>query len=156
MSARTPLLTSVGSAWYSTWARSGGLPAFAEVSSLVTSASPCAGWLAVTWMFGWVLFQVATICWMLGTHVQNVRSTLPPEAAPPPPEQAASRSPPAASPTVLTLSLDPIPLLRQAALGTPHILTLGILRVNTIVAALDPPPRACQDSPRCLGALTSP
>ena len=57
MSASASLLTRVGSAWYSAWARSGGLPALAAVSSLVTSSSPCAWLLAVTWMLGWAAFH---------------------------------------------------------------------------------------------------
>src|SRR5256885_16288284 len=75
MSASTSLLTRVGSAWYSTWARSGGLPAFDAVSSLVTRSSPWAWLLAVTWMSGCALFHSATTLSMLGTQVQKVSST---------------------------------------------------------------------------------
>src|SRR2546423_14446983 len=101
MLATTSLLTSVGSAWYSACIRSGGLPALAAVSSLVTSASPWAWLLTVTWTSGWALFHFATTWSTLGTQDQNVSSTLPPDGVaavpPPPPLQAASRSAPAMS-----------------------------------------------------------
>ena len=76
MSASTSLLTRVGSAWYSAWARSGGLPAFAAVSSLVTSSSPWAWLLASTWMLGLAAFQFATTLSMFGTQDQKVRVDL--------------------------------------------------------------------------------
>src|SRR5258705_13316621 len=75
MSASTSLLTRVGSAWYSAWARSGGLPAFAAVSSLVTSSSPWAWLLASTWMLELAAFQSATTLSMFGTQDQKVRVT---------------------------------------------------------------------------------
>src|SRR2546423_14501848 len=112
MLATTSLLTSVGSAWYSACIRSGGLPALAAVSSLVTCASPWAWLLTVTWISGWALFHLATTWSRLGTHDQYVSSTLPPEPLPaplPPPElQATSRSAPMTSARVLPPDLDPM------------------------------------------------
>src|ERR1700761_9224050 len=81
MSARELLETSVGSTWYSTCPRSGGLPAFAAVSSLVSSGSPPAWVCTCTWMSGWALFQIATTLSMLGTQVQKVSVTFWPEDA---------------------------------------------------------------------------
>src|SRR5690349_9200276 len=81
MSASTSLLTRVGSAWYSTWARSGGLPAFEAVSSLVTMSPPPACLLSVTWMSGFAAFQASTVLSMFGAQAQNESSTLPPVCA---------------------------------------------------------------------------
>src|ERR1044072_7368576 len=77
MSARTSLLTSVGSASPSTSARSGTAPALFAVSSLVTCSSPCACLLTVTWMSGCELFHIATTLSRFGTQDQNASSTLP-------------------------------------------------------------------------------
>src|SRR4051812_16631654 len=82
MSAATPADTNAGSAWYSAWNRSGGLPALSAVSSLVTRASPCEALLTVTWMSGCEAFQTATILSTLDSQLQNCRcTTLPPVAA---------------------------------------------------------------------------
>src|SRR5690242_4911939 len=75
MSAAAPLLTRVGSAWYSAWNRSGGLPALSAVRTLVTSSSPCACLLTVTWMSGWAVFQLSTTLSIPGTQDQKVSST---------------------------------------------------------------------------------
>jgi hypothetical protein len=75
------LLTRVGSDWYSTWARSGGLPAFAAVSSLVTMSPPPACLLSVTWMSGLAAFQASTVFSTFGAQAQNDSSTLPPGCA---------------------------------------------------------------------------
>src|SRR5579864_7580430 len=60
---------------------SGGLPAFAAVSSLVSRASPPAWTCTCTWMSGCAWFQVATTLSMLGTQVQKVSLTCWPDAA---------------------------------------------------------------------------
>src|SRR4051794_35393408 len=75
MSAAAPLLTRVGSAWYSAWNRSGGVPALSAVRTLVTSSSPWACLLTVTWMSGCAVFQVSTTLSIPGTQDQNVNST---------------------------------------------------------------------------------
>src|SRR5260370_19562902 len=54
---------------------SGMVLALPSVSSLVSSASPPAALLKVTWMFGWALFQTATILSMFGTQDRKVRLT---------------------------------------------------------------------------------
>src|SRR6266516_5260315 len=101
MSAVTPLVINDGSAWYSAWNRSGGLPPLLAASSLVTSASPCAGVLTVTWMLGFFWFQMATTLSTLVAQLQKVSFTGPlcwaadpdwPLDLEPPPEQAARSS----------------------------------------------------------------
>src|SRR5882724_10063175 len=77
MSAATPEVTRVGSAWYSAWARSGGLPALSAVSSLVTSVSPCDWVLSATWISGCCLFQIATTLSMFGAQAQKLSVTGP-------------------------------------------------------------------------------
>src|SRR6266699_1848477 len=54
---------------------SGMVLALPSVSSLVSSASPPAALVKVTWMFGLALFQTATILSMFGTQDRKVRLT---------------------------------------------------------------------------------
>lgn len=70
MSASTSLETRVGSDWYSTWIRSGALPAFFAVISLETISPPLACLDTVTVMSGFFLFQIAATFSMLGAHDQ--------------------------------------------------------------------------------------
>src|SRR3954468_11290527 len=75
MSATAPPTTSDGRAWYSAWARSGGLPALSAAISFVTSASPCAGRLTLTRISGCSAFQIFTTRLMFGAHDQNFSVT---------------------------------------------------------------------------------
>src|SRR5689334_7941510 len=81
MSARTLLLTRVGSAWYSACTRSGPPPAFEAVITLVSRSSPEACFSTVTWMSGWALFHSATTLSMAGAQAQYVRWTGPEPAS---------------------------------------------------------------------------
>src|ERR1700736_1397955 len=75
MSARELLETIVGSDWDFICAMCGMVLALHSVSSLVSSASPPAALVKVTWMFGLALFQTATILSMFGTQDRKVRFT---------------------------------------------------------------------------------
>src|SRR6266567_747768 len=91
----------VGSDWYSTCAMSGMVLALPSVSSLVSSASPPAALLKVTWIFGWALFQTATVLSMFGTQDRKVRVTFwfasaEAEALPEPLHAAPATGPPVA------------------------------------------------------------
>src|SRR6185437_11037598 len=72
-SAVTPLVMRTGSAWYSAWIRSGALPARCAVTTLVTSSSPWAWRLTVTFWVGFFWFQMSTTFSMLVVQVQKVR-----------------------------------------------------------------------------------
>lgn len=70
MSARTSLETRVGSDWYSAWIRSGALPAFFAVITLVRISAPLPCFDTVTVMSGFFLFQIAATFSMFGAHDQ--------------------------------------------------------------------------------------
>ena len=94
MSASASLLTSVGSAWYSAWTRSGAFFALCAVRILVTRVSPDACFFTVTVICAFLpgpLFHRSTTLSMPGAQDQYVSDTGPDSDLLSSPEPQAAR-----------------------------------------------------------------